>query len=156
MSPDKQTQIRDSLGQWAQNYAATIDLMEKMLALLCDEAAIDPLAYWQFAQARGRNAEHLGLVVDPSRFTVNFRGHTCFLGNSLAFRFLARLAQRPNAYVSHRALLADVWKGTVSEEAIRSVVKTLRAKLRQQRMGTLADSIDGTTRGHYALRLKSR
>jgi DNA-binding response OmpR family regulator len=92
-------------------------------------------------------------VIDPSRFTISFRGRTCCLGNTMAFRFLVRLAERPGRYVSHQNLFEDVWDGQRSADAVRSVVRTLRQKLRQADLGELADAIDGSEPGHYALRL---
>jgi hypothetical protein len=81
-------------------------------------------------------------------------GKTCFLGNTRPFRFLARLAQRPNAYIPYEDLLSDVWQGLLSDSAVRSVAKALRQRLRQAGLGDLADAIDGTVAGHYTLRLR--
>jgi DNA-binding winged helix-turn-helix (wHTH) protein len=85
--------------------------------------------------------------------SVTFQGKDCFLGNTLPFKFLSHLARRPNAYVSYEDLLADVWRGVRSDSAVRSVVKALRARLRRAGLDGLADAIDGTVAGHYALKL---
>lgn len=93
--------------------------------------------------------------VDRSRLTVTFRGKSCFLGNTLPFRFLERLAEKPNTFVPHEELLTDVWEGNRSDAAVRSVVKTLRRKLRDAGLTEVADAIDGTTSGHYTLKLSA-
>lgn len=90
-------------------------------------------------------------LMDLSRFSVRHEGRICFLGNTLPFRLLARLLRRPNSYFSHQILLDEIWEGIRSPEAVRSVVKTLRSKLRDAGLVTLSNSIDGKTRGHYAV-----
>lgn len=92
-------------------------------------------------------------LFDAEMFTITFQGKSCFLGNTLPFRFFVRLARRPNTYVTYEDLLEDVWEGVRTDDAIRSVVKTLRSKLRDARMGALADAIDGSVPGHYGLKL---
>jgi Transcriptional regulatory protein, C terminal len=89
-------------------------------------------------------------------FLVSFRGDTCILGNGLLFRFLAFLADRPNAYLTYQELLDEVWDGPRSDSAIRSVVKRLRVLLRQKGMPELADAIDGSMPGRYGLRFSSK
>jgi hypothetical protein len=89
----------------------------------------------------------------PNWLVVTFRGRTCYLGNTLPFRLLARLAHRPGCYVTHDDLFTDVWDGAVrSGSVIRGTVKVLRQKLREAGMGDLAAAIDGSVPGRYALR----
>jgi DNA-binding winged helix-turn-helix (wHTH) protein len=95
------------------------------------------------------------LVIEVDKFTVTYRRKSCFLGNTLPFRFLSRLAQRPNTFISHETLLSDVWDGNRTDSSIRSIVKTLRRKLRQAGLTDLADAIDGSVPGHYSLKLSS-
>ncbi len=90
-------------------------------------------------------------MVDHSMLSVAHQGKNCFLGNTLSFRLLVRLLRRPNHYVSHQILLDEIWDGIRSPEAVRSVVKTLRAKLRVSGLDVLSRSIDGTVKGHYAI-----
>ena len=154
MDTHRLEQLRCSLRTLVDNYKATIDLMEGTLALLSDALALDPLTYFQTrtppqAAAPGPQPS----LVDPATFAVNFRGKICFLGGGLPFKFLARLARRPNAYVSYEDLLADVWDRNVSDAAIRGVAKILRQKLRRAGLADLADAVDGTVPGHYALKL---
>ncbi len=66
---------------------------------------------------------------------------------------MARLAETPEQYVSHEQLLDDVWDGHGSDDALRSVVKHLRRRLREAGLGDLADAINGLTPGHFSLRL---
>lgn len=95
-------------------------------------------------------------IVDRTTFAVHWGGKTCYLGNTLPFRFLERLARRPNQLVPCDQLLDDVWRCCRSREAIRSVVKVLRQKLSQAGMEDLAEAIDGTTARHYGLILNGR
>ncbi len=154
MDTDRREQIRRSLTQLADSYRATMEVMEATLALLCEELSLDPLAYLRSRTPPPRGDDPAGLVIDPGLLTVHFRGRACFLGNTLPFHLLTRLARRPNTYVSYEDLLTEVWDGGLrSDTAVRSVVKTLRQKLRDAGLAELAAAIDGTSRGHYALRL---
>lgn len=95
------------------------------------------------------------LISDPAAKTITFRGCTCCLGNTLVFRMIERLARRPNQFVSFDRLIRDVWDGhPKSDEAIRSLVKELRDRLRKNGMRRLASSIRGQKKA-YALMLKS-
>ena len=58
--------------------------------------------------------------------------------------------------MTYERLLQDVWDGPRSNEAIRSVVRDLRRKLKSAGMGDLADAIDGSNRECYGLILDSR
>jgi DNA-binding response OmpR family regulator len=154
MEPRRREQIQRSLRSLAESYRATMGLMEQTLALLCEELSLDPLTYFQTRSlSEPAQASQPGLLVDPSVLSVTFRGKVCFLGNTLPFKFLRRLAQRPNTYVTYEDLLAEVWQGVRSDEAVRSVAKTLRNRLRRAGLADLAAAIDGTVPGHYALRL---
>ena len=90
--------------------------------------------------------------VDHSLLCVIHHGKPCFLGNTLALKFIDRLLQRPNCYVSYDKLLEEIWGGVRSHAAVRSLVKTLRAKLREAGLEGLASSIDGSVKGHFAIR----
>jgi DNA-binding response OmpR family regulator len=152
MSTDKRDAIRRSLLKLVESY--TVELVEQTMALL-DEAVSEPVpAYSPSLAPKSTQSKSRGLLIDGTLLTVTFRGRTCFLGNTLPFRLLARLAKRPNAYVPHQVLLDDVWQGPRSDSAIRSVVKVLRSKLRKSGLGELADAITGSQRGHYVLRLQ--
>ena len=94
-------------------------------------------------------------LIDQSRFTVTLGGRTCRLGNTIPFRFLARLVKSPGRYVSHEQLIDDVWDGQGSDDALRSVAKHLRRRLREAGLDDLAGAINGLTPGYFVLRLGS-
>jgi DNA-binding response OmpR family regulator len=95
------------------------------------------------------------LIIDAAAKTITFRGGTCCLGNTLVFRMIERLARRPNQFISFDRLIRDVWDGQPkSDEAIRSLVKELRDRLRKKGMARLASSIRGQKKA-YALMLKT-
>jgi DNA-binding response OmpR family regulator len=151
MKTDRRDSIRDSLRRLIEAHDAAMRLLERSYQLLSEEFAPD------LAERLGRPAlpdpadDHFRPVIDPSRFTVAFRGRACRLGNTIPFRFLARLAETPERYVPHQQLIDDLWDGVCSDDALRSVVKNLRRRLRDGGLGELADAIDGLTPGHYAL-----
>ena len=69
--------------------------------------------------------------IDRGTFTVTYRGKTCFLGYTMAFRLLERLAEARGIFIPIETLIDDVWGGRgVSEEAVQRQVSTLRAKLK--------------------------
>ena len=83
--------------------------------------------------------------------SIVHKGKRCFLGNTIPYRFIVKLIGRPNRYFSYDELCTDVWDGIRSESTVRSVVKVLRAKLRESCLNELADAIDGSVARHYAL-----
>jgi DNA-binding response OmpR family regulator len=156
MTADRRESLRRSLQSLAESYAATMRLLQEAYALLTEEACTDPSGPPQPSPPQPeRYPDGRGLVVDEALLTVLYHGRSCYLGNSLPFRLLARLARHPNRYFTHDELLAEVWDGDRSPDAIRSVVKTLRQKLRQKGLDDLAAAIDGSASGRYALRLPS-
>jgi len=158
MTPDRRESVRLALRTLAESHAATLRLMEQAYALLADELALDPLDFLarHIPPAGDPPADENRPVLDDARLTVAFRGRTCHLGNTLPFRLLTRLARRPGCYVTHDDLLADVWDGAIrSDSVVRGTVKVLRQKLRDAGMTELADAIDGSAPGRYALRLGS-
>jgi DNA-binding response OmpR family regulator len=152
---NRREQIQRSLRSLTDLYKSMIELMERTFALLCEESSLDPFSYFQKYPLQ--SDPHTGrqrLLIDRAVFSVKFKGKACFLGNRLPFKLLARLAQRPNTYVSYKELLSEAWDDViVSESAIRSVVRNLRNKLRQAGLADLARAIDGTVPRHYALKL---
>ena len=91
-------------------------------------------------------------LIDDGRFAVRWNGSECYLGSSLPFRLLRRLAVSANRYVSIEQLLDDVWGGPRSTAAVRSAVRALRRRLEAADMADLARAIDGQP-GHYGLRM---
>lgn len=92
-------------------------------------------------------------LLDVSTLSVIWKRKTLHLGNTLAFRLLARLARCPNQYVTHLDLLRDVWEDEFTATAtIRSLVRQLRRKLCGAGWTDLAAAIRGH-HGRYILRL---
>lgn len=92
-------------------------------------------------------------LLDESTLSVTWKGKALYLGNTLAFRLLERLARCPNQYVTHLDLLRDVWDDELTATAtIRSLVRQLRRKLRGAGWADLAAAIRGHN-GHYVLSL---
>jgi len=86
---------------------------------------------------------HGQTITNSTTFCAQWGGRTCYLGDTLPFWFLERLARRPNQLFRYDTLLQDVWKCKRSKEALRSVVKVLRQKLKAADMDDLAEAIDG-------------
>lgn len=92
-------------------------------------------------------------MLDQGTFSVLWRGKTLMLGHTRCFWLLARLARRPNQFVTHLDLLNDVWEDEeLATATIRSTVCQLRRLLRRKRMHRLAKAIRGHN-GHYILEL---
>jgi DNA-binding response OmpR family regulator len=94
-------------------------------------------------------------LLDESTLSVIWKCKTLYLGHTLAFDLLARLARRPNQYVTHMDLLRDVWDDDqllTATATIRSLVRELRRKLRRGGMTDLATAIRGHD-GRYILEL---
>jgi DNA-binding response OmpR family regulator len=103
-----------------------------------------------------RNGSARSPITDRGDFSVRWGNRTCRLGNTLAFKLLDRLAQRPGLYLHYDKLLSEFWDCHTSPEAVRSTVKILRRKLRAAGMGDLAKAIDGSNAHHYGLKLNGR
>lgn len=89
--------------------------------------------------------------VDRRTLTVYWQEHSCFLGYTLLFRLIERLAQRSNQYLTADRLMEDLWGGPRAPSTIRSAVSDLRQKLAAAGMSELAGMIDGSNPGHYGL-----
>ncbi len=155
MNTVRRDQLSKTLRSLAAAHAAMGELIERTLTLLSSDL---PFAGYTLPQSRrSRHCTRTVCsvpVIDRSLLSVVHAGRICFLGNTLPFKFIARLARQPNVYVSYEDVLSEVWQGVRSDAAVRSVVKTLRSKLRKAGMNILADAIDGTVSGHYALTLR--
>jgi DNA-binding response OmpR family regulator len=92
-------------------------------------------------------------LLDESTLSVMWNDKKLHLGHTLSYRLLARLARRPNQYVTHLDLIRDVWDDDdLATATIRSLVRELRRKLRSGGMTDLADAIRGHN-GRYILDL---
>ncbi|MFL5329207.1 MAG: hypothetical protein ACJ8C4_09845 [Gemmataceae bacterium] len=130
-----------------------MELLERADAMLslCEPASDALIGSFP---GNGRSSRNGKVEIDRSRLTVAYRGKTCFLGNTLAFRFLVHLARRPDAYVAYEDLLSEVWRGMRTDSAVRSVAKTVRHRLRAAGLSELASAIDGSVARHYRLRIR--
>jgi hypothetical protein len=155
MAAARKDQMQRSLRRLAQAYAAIMQIMEQTFAVLCEDLSLDPLTYLRKQSLSKEPHESDQLVrVDAKMLSVIYRGKSCFLGNTLPFKFLSYLAGRPNIYVNYEELLGEVWRCRVSDTAARSVAKNLRIALRKAGLAEIANAIDGSVYGHYALRLE--
>lgn len=99
-------------------------------------------------------------VVAPSKLVMNVEtlraelgAKTCFLGNTKEFHLLARLNQRPGAYVSVDSLREDVWRDVETDKnTIQRTISNLRRELGEAKMTEVV--IDGSQKGHYQLRIR--
>jgi hypothetical protein len=156
MNNQKRQLIQKTLHSLVDSYAVTMEVLQQTLSLLCEELPIDPLAFFRARfRAKAAPSGDRSPLTDPALFTVRFHGKACFLGNTLPFKLISRLAKRPFSYVTYEDLLAEVWEGRRSDSAVRSVVKVLRKKLRKAGLHEIADAIDGSVAGHYALRIST-
>jgi DNA-binding response OmpR family regulator len=93
---------------------------------------------------------------DESKFCIEWRGRSCFLGHTKCFRLFVCLLRRTDRYVSYDHLLRDVWDGDVKSPAtVRSGIRELKRRLTHARMEKLAGAIRGQGR-HYGLILHAR
>lgn len=154
--PDR---IAHSLQQLASAHAETMRQLQghldQTIAALCLEFGVDPDDL-QDELDTGRTAGDLTTadrlpIADRPTLSVLFRGESCFLGNTLMFRFFETIARRPNRYFTHGELLSEVWGGTRSESTIRNVARRLRNRLVEGGLKDVATLIDGSTAGHYVL-----
>ncbi len=141
--------ITESIDQLVSIHKEGIERLQELRATLF----VDWLKAGNYQRTNQEQSLDFRPRLDRQLFEVRYGDTACVLGNTLEFRLLERLLQRPNIYHTHDNLLSTVWKGVVSVDAIRSVVKTLRAKLRKANLEELADCIDGSKKGHYAIRL---
>jgi DNA-binding response OmpR family regulator len=153
MTEQKTRIIQQSLQHLAATHAGAVAEIERTMRVLA--GAMD-LAYWSnqaSATVAGIAARHDGVpVADWGTLSVLWQGQSCFLGNTLPFRFFERLARTPNRYVSHDDLLDDVWGGGPRESTtIRGVAKRLRDRLVAAGMEDLAQSVKGSESGYYGL-----
>lgn len=153
MEMRRRDQIQRSLLSVVDSYRASMGLLETTVALLVMELSLDPVTYFHARSGTRASTEQSGFRIERGMLSVHFKGRTCFLGNTLPFKFLCRLAVHPNNYVSYEELLSEVWEGVRSNAAVRSVAKTLRSRLRQAGLAELAAAVDGTVPGHYVLKL---
>jgi DNA-binding response OmpR family regulator len=136
-----------------------ISLAEEIIAAACQEQPqANPFSGCLRDPSSQRHIQdkspHSPMMVDEATFSVRWHDKACYLGNTLPFRLLERLARRPNHLVHSDTLLQELWDRYSSRESLRSAVKVLRRKLVSAKMRELADAIDGSTAHHYGLMLR--
>lgn len=137
--------LRDMLGDLVTTLRHIDSKVEQIAAAL---TAIDEVAESPHAKN--------GLAIDREQLTISWNGSRCYMGYTIPFRLLERLARRPNQYITHECLLHDIWGGPRSKSALRSAVNNLRSHLISAGMGDLAKAIDGSNAGRYGLILNGR
>lgn len=144
--------IRDALATVDVTQAAVVEHFVHMKALLVLALDTDDANFTDGHLAESQRQLEFPRV-DHGRFSINWQGKTCCLGNTLPFHLFARIARSPNRYVTHVDLLEDVWRGRREPTTIRGVVKRLRDRLIEDGMQDLAKAIDGSVKGHYRFTL---
>jgi hypothetical protein len=157
-----QTAAAERLAQAAAHLREAILLIEEVAPGVVEGLVHRIIVAPPLAAASGQSIMPTGngsprpSIIDETTFSVRWADRTCRLGNTVAFRLLARLARRPNHLVSCETLLDELWDRHTSHEAVRSTVKILRRKLTAAGMEDLAAAIDGSASHHYALMLAGR
>lgn len=153
----RKEEIAASLKLLASTYVQAVRQLEDTLAVLCRELDLQETSWLENVLAleptTSPPTSAFRPVADRTTLSVLYQGKTCFLGNTLLFRFFEVISRRPNRYISHAQLLDDVWGGIRSESTIRNVAKRLRDKLVAVDLGEVAVAIDGSTPGYYVFLL---
>lgn len=153
----RKEEIAASLKLLASTYVQAVRQLEDTLAILCRELDLQETSWLENVLAlepvTSPATSAFRPVADRTTLSVLFQGKTCFLGNTLLFRFFEVISRRPNLYISHDQLLDEVWGGIRSESTIRNVAKRLRDKLVSVDLGEVAVAIDGSTPGYYVFLL---
>lgn len=151
MAESRLEQLSSNLHRLVTMQTAMLAMLEETVALIDVELQTLPYRSILDADPSESPSGWTQPYVDKSLLAVVYRGRECFLGNTLSLRLFERLLRRPNQYLDHRDLLDHVWFGVREPSSIRSVVKELRAKLRNAGMADLSAAIDGRVAGHYGL-----
>jgi hypothetical protein len=121
----RKEEIAASLKLLASTYVQAVRQLEDTLAILCRELDLQETSWLENVLAlepvASPAASAFRPVADRTTLSVLFQGKTCFLGNTLLFRFFEVISRRPNLYISHDQLLDEVWGGIRSESTIRNV-----------------------------------
>jgi Transcriptional regulatory protein, C terminal len=156
MASPNRDQIRQTLRKMARTHSMAIALLEQTLSVLQLGSELDEYVNGTSDESGRIDSAQSRPIIDRTMLSVVYRGKSCFLGNTLPLKLFERLVHRPNQYLSYDFLMNEIWHGTRTNDAVRSVVKTLRQKLRRAGMPDLAAAIDGRSAGHYRLMLNDR
>ncbi len=155
MTPDKVRRLDALASQLAESLMTAAICAQEIHAVVRTE--IDSETTTEMGRGANGSAHFIQNkqrpLLDESTLSVIWNDKILHLGHTLAFRLLARLARRPNQYVTHLDLMRDVWDDDdLATATIRSLVRELRRKLRSGGMSDLADAIYGHN-GRYMLDL---
>lgn len=155
MDAQKKRQIQVTLRQLAEAHARTVAsfLADALQAIELLPALLDRQPNLKTRPVSQASESQSPGIIDLQMLSVVYRGKRCFLGNTLPFRLMRSLANQANRYVSYEQLSEEVWDDVPTREAVRSVVKVLRSKLKKAGLDAIAGIIDGHVKGHYALML---
>jgi DNA-binding response OmpR family regulator len=156
MSKDRRKQaIAESLKLLASTHVQAMRQLEATLTVLSQELDLQETSWLEslLAPATARTPPSAQPIADRTTLSVVYQGKTCFLGNTLLFRFFEVLSRRPNRLFSHAELLDEVWGGLRTDASIRHVAKRLRDRLAAVGLRDLAEAVNGSTPGYYVLRL---
>lgn len=155
MSWEKARQLAQLMDELTENFAAATLCMEEIRALVQaqgDGHEAGGAGDWllkDFYSSKQRPQ------VDPRTLSVVWAGKNCYLGYTISFKLVARLARRPNHFVAMEDLLRDVWEGDrKSPNTIRSAIRNLKQRLQEAGMNDLAATIQSEG-GRYAMLLGS-
>jgi DNA-binding response OmpR family regulator len=153
ITEQKKRIIQDSLQHLAVAQAGAVAEIERTMEVLSRALGLEVRPNLSLAKSTNDSEGHRKIpVADRTTLSVLWCGQSCFLGNTLLFRFFERLARTPNRYVTYDDLLDDVWNGGMRESTtIRGVAKRLRDRLISAGMKDLARSVNGNESGHYGL-----
>ena len=92
-----------------------------------------------------------GLIIDPGRFTVEYNSEgPCFLGSTIPFSLITRLARRFDTFHHYDKLKLDVWRDEyVSDDTVGRTARYLRSKLADS--GIVGITLDTSQKHHVAL-----
>jgi DNA-binding response OmpR family regulator len=134
--------ILDTLTELASLHAAAAAAAERAWSVLDgqDKAVLHNAPY---GDQRRNGLSRDRLTVNPTTFTVQWRGQSCNLGPTILFKLIHFLARRPGRYCTYDVLMEHVWGQCCSSTTIRSAVKRLRQAVRDAGMPDLAAAIRG-------------
>lgn len=148
----KNQQIREALTNLATAHKCAVAEIEQAMVGLNQVLEVNEIHAKRISSLS--SIDNRSLEVDPKTFNVFWKNSPCSLGNTLLFLFFKRLAESPNRYVSDSELLEEVWGGEERKPStIRGIAKRLRDKFKESGLEQLAKAIDGSTPGHYCLKL---
>jgi len=130
---------------WSENEIAELfgdDAIDEMRDMGFEPSSVpvytsQQVASWQAARCDKPEPSKHGPVIDPGQFTISYQGQEpAFLGNTMLFRLITRLARRPNVFVSFNNLKREVWKDDhTDDQTVSRTARRLREKLDELGVG---------------------